>query len=61
MHALESGIEVEYMQETVENMRKNTQPDVVTCMEMLEHVPDPQSPSTPAPNWLNPAAGVLQR
>jgi hypothetical protein len=29
--------------------------DVVTCMEMLEHVPDPAPSSTPAPGWCAPA------
>ena len=42
---LESGIQVDYVQETVEEhaAKHPQQYDVVTCMEMLEHVPDPQS------------------
>lgn len=45
LHAPESGIQVEYVQETVEEhaAKHAQQYDVVTCMEMLEHVPDPQS------------------
>ncbi len=41
----ESGIQVDYVQETVEEhaAKHPQQYDVVTCMEMLEHVPDPQS------------------
>lgn len=45
LHAPESGIQVDYVQETVEEhaAKHPQQYDVVTCMEMLEHVPDPQS------------------
>lgn len=45
LHALESGMEINYIQETVENHAQTHAQhyDVVTCMEMLEHVPDPAS------------------
>lgn len=45
LHLLESGQEVNYLRIPVEEMARE-QPasfDVVTCMEMLEHVPDPGS------------------
>jgi 2-polyprenyl-6-hydroxyphenyl methylase/3-demethylubiquinone-9 3-methyltransferase len=45
LHLLESGKQVEYRNIAVEQLAAE-QPasfDVVTCMEMLEHVPDPQS------------------
>lgn len=45
LHGLESGVNVKYRQITVEELAAE-QPghyDVVTCMEMLEHVPDPSS------------------
>lgn len=45
LHGLESGIKVEYRAVPVEQLAQE-QPahyDVVTCMEMLEHVPDPGS------------------
>jgi 2-polyprenyl-6-hydroxyphenyl methylase/3-demethylubiquinone-9 3-methyltransferase len=45
LHGLESGIKVEYRAVPVEQLAQE-QPeryDVVTCMEMLEHVPDPAS------------------
>lgn len=45
LHALESGVEVDYRQITVEALADEEPAgfDVVTCMEMLEHVPQPWS------------------
>lgn len=45
LHGLESGISVRYEKIAVEEiaMREAGRYDVVTCMEMLEHVPDPAS------------------
>jgi 2-polyprenyl-6-hydroxyphenyl methylase/3-demethylubiquinone-9 3-methyltransferase len=45
LHGLESGISVHYEKISAEEMaeREAAQYDVVTCMEMLEHVPDPAS------------------
>jgi len=45
LHKLESGVELDYQQITAEELAdKNAgKYDVVTCMEMLEHVPDPAS------------------
>ncbi|MCX8956580.1 bifunctional 2-polyprenyl-6-hydroxyphenol methylase/3-demethylubiquinol 3-O-methyltransferase UbiG [Erwinia psidii] len=45
LHALENGVKVDYVQRTVEEHAEQFagQYDVVTCMEMLEHVPDPRS------------------
>jgi 2-polyprenyl-6-hydroxyphenyl methylase/3-demethylubiquinone-9 3-methyltransferase len=43
LHTLESGLSVDYRQMTAEQLAE-TEPasfDVVTCMELLEHVPDP--------------------
>ncbi|CAB3851078.1 bifunctional 2-polyprenyl-6-hydroxyphenol methylase/3-demethylubiquinol 3-O-methyltransferase UbiG [Achromobacter animicus] len=45
LHGLESGVKVEYRKVPVEELaaEHSGQYDVVTCMEMLEHVPDPAS------------------
>lgn len=43
LHGLESGIEVDYRLQSVESLAIEAPGtfDAVTCMEMLEHVPDP--------------------
>ncbi|MGI2261449.1 bifunctional 2-polyprenyl-6-hydroxyphenol methylase/3-demethylubiquinol 3-O-methyltransferase UbiG [Shewanella sp. GXUN23E] len=45
LHALEAGVAIDYLKNTAEAHRDShrEQYDVVTCMEMLEHVPDPRS------------------
>lgn len=45
LHSLESGVAVQYEYISAENLaaKEAAQYDVVTCMEMLEHVPDPLS------------------
>lgn len=45
LHKLESGVEVDYQRITAEELaaQQPQQYDVVTCLEMLEHVPDPAS------------------
>ncbi|MBE9533300.1 MAG: 3-demethylubiquinone-9 3-O-methyltransferase, partial [Proteobacteria bacterium] len=45
LHALESELTIDYQQTTAEQKAEQSagQYDVVTCMEMLEHVPDPIS------------------
>ncbi len=56
LHLLESGHEVEYLHIMVEELA-DQQPesfDVVTCMEMLEHVPDPGSVISSCARLLKP-------
>lgn len=45
LHLLESGLDVDYRQMTAEHLAQEEagRYDVVTCMEMLEHVPNPGS------------------
>lgn len=45
LHALESGVKINYRRIPVEDLAREEagQYDTVTCMEMLEHVPDPAS------------------
>lgn len=42
LHAMESGVQVEYLESTAEDLaaERPGQYQVVTCLEMLEHVPD---------------------
>jgi len=45
LHTLESGVEVTYRQVAVETLAAESPArfDIITCMEMLEHVPEPAS------------------
>lgn len=45
LHQMETGVEVDYRRTTAEELAAERPGsfDVVTCMEMLEHVPDPGS------------------
>lgn len=61
LHGLESGISVDYQQITAEQMAEQhpAQFDVVTCMEMLEHVPDPASVITACAQLVKPGGAVF--
>jgi len=60
LHAVESELEIDYRQQTVESLAAEAPAsfDVVACMEMLEHVPDPGSVVRACASLLRPG-GVL--
>lgn len=61
LHLLESGLEVDYQQSTAEAFADQHpgQFDVVTCMEMLEHVPDPASVIASCAKLVKPGGQVF--
>lgn len=60
LHALETGTEVLYQKTTAETfaLQHQQQFDVVTCMEMLEHVPDPASVIKACSDMVKPGGSV---
>lgn len=61
LHALESGIELDYRHITAEELAEEAPEsfDVVTCMEMLEHVPDPASVLKACTQLVKPGGHVF--
>ena len=61
LHLLESGREVEYVKISAEELAR-TRPqhyDVVTCMELLEHVPDPAATVQACAELVKPGGWVF--
>ena len=61
LHSLESGVAVEYQYISVEDLAEK-QPasfDVVTCLEMLEHVPNPASVVAACAKLVKPGGHVF--
>jgi 2-polyprenyl-6-hydroxyphenyl methylase/3-demethylubiquinone-9 3-methyltransferase len=61
LHSLESGVAVDYQLISVEELA-GKQPasfDVVTCLEMLEHVPDPASVVQACAKLVKPGGQVF--
>ena len=61
LHLKESGMEVDYQQILAEDMAQQ-QPqafDIVTCLEMLEHVPDPASTIQACADLVKPGGHVF--
>jgi 2-polyprenyl-6-hydroxyphenyl methylase/3-demethylubiquinone-9 3-methyltransferase len=61
LHSLESGIQVKYELISAEDMaaREAGKFDVVTCMEMLEHVPDPAAVVSACAALVKPGGQVF--
>lgn len=61
LHLLESGRQVEYRKVTVEALaaERPAHYDVVTCMEMLEHVPDPAGVVAACAKLVKPSGQVF--
>jgi len=60
LHLLESDEKVEYIKITAEELadQRPEQYDVVTCLEMLEHVPDPASVIAACAKMVKPGGDV---
>jgi len=61
LHSLESGVQVKYELISAEDMaaREAGKFDVVTCMEMLEHVPDPAAVVSACAALVKPGGQVF--
>lgn len=60
LHAMESELDIDYQQVTAEDFAEQNPEkyDVVTCMEMLEHVPDPSSVIKACYDLVKPGGSV---
>ena len=61
LHLLESGLAVDYLGISAEEMaeKKPNSFDAVTCMELLEHVPDPSSTVAACARLVRPGGRVF--
>lgn len=61
LHQLESGVEVDYLQSTAESLAAERPGafSVVTCLEMLEHVPDPSAVIRACADLCEPGGDVF--
>lgn len=60
LHAMESELDIDYQQVTAEEFARQNPAsyDVVTCMELLEHVPDPSSVISACYTIVKPGGSV---
>lgn len=61
LHLLESGLKVDYRETSVESLAAEMPArfDVVTCLEMIEHVPDPASVIRACADLLKPGGRLF--
>jgi 2-polyprenyl-6-hydroxyphenyl methylase/3-demethylubiquinone-9 3-methyltransferase len=61
LHALEAGIELDYRHSTAEEVaaREPGAFEIVTCLEMIEHVPDPASTVRALATLVRPGGDVF--
>jgi 2-polyprenyl-6-hydroxyphenyl methylase / 3-demethylubiquinone-9 3-methyltransferase len=61
LHRLESKVEVEYLLQSVESLAEQRPGsfDAITCMEMLEHVPDPSAIIAACATLLKPGGKLF--
>jgi 2-polyprenyl-6-hydroxyphenyl methylase/3-demethylubiquinone-9 3-methyltransferase len=61
LHLYESGLKVDYREQSVESLADECPArfDVITCMEMLEHVPDPASVVEACARLLKPGGRLF--
>lgn len=61
LHGLESGVKVDYREISAEDLAQQQpqQYDIVTCMEMLEHVPNPASIVQACATMVKPGGWVF--
>ena len=61
LHQLESGLSIDYQKSTAEDFAKDHENtyDIVTCLEMLEHVPDPSSVVRSCAKMVKPGGHVF--
>tara|TARA_B110000093_G_scaffold26751_1_gene26121 strand:- start:156 stop:854 length:699 start_codon:yes stop_codon:yes gene_type:complete len=61
LHKLESGLDINYVKATAEDYAEDYAGafDTVTCLEMLEHVPDPSSVVTACAKMTKPGGTIF--